>query len=353
MAFVGGAKVSGKTSCTARYSQHSYISGNPCLLRMQKCNVCLAISVADTHRCIERATECDCPICGDYLFTSSESVAALPCGHYMHRVCYDEYIIRAYKCPLCNKSAVNMELLWHELDQQSKSQLMPPKFARTSAVISCNDCSARSMVKYHWVGHKCAICGSYNTNDLQILENCSMEEEDKSSNRPAASPDSNAHSPRSFSRTFSRSDRRVGPYFTQEEYRQAALSPNDEQNRFSPYEMLQRMSLSLPPIRTYLARGLERAEEAGEAAEATEMTGATSCAHGEECIDFWGADGHFLLGEEEEGNEMDGGFSHDNYEDDDTDDEESSQENTESEDLRDENDDGEDDLDSLELPGHI
>jgi hypothetical protein len=39
-----------------------------------KCNVCMAISLLENHRCIERNLECDCPICGEYLFTSTSTV---------------------------------------------------------------------------------------------------------------------------------------------------------------------------------------------------------------------------------------------------------------------------------------
>lgn len=35
------------------------------------CNVCLSINMKDNHRCIERSLDNDCPICGEYLFTST------------------------------------------------------------------------------------------------------------------------------------------------------------------------------------------------------------------------------------------------------------------------------------------
>ncbi|GAD97954.1 CHY and RING finger domain protein, putative [Paecilomyces variotii No. 5] len=38
------------------------------------CSVCMPISIENTHRCIERSTQCDCPLCGDYMFTSPETV---------------------------------------------------------------------------------------------------------------------------------------------------------------------------------------------------------------------------------------------------------------------------------------
>ena len=263
----------------------------------------------------------------------------------MHRMCYDEYINQAYKCPLCNKSAVNMELLWHELDQQAESQPMPPQFAQTSAVIFCNDCSSRSLVKFHWVGHKCAICGSYNTNDLQILDDCKIEETNTEEISPS-SPVTSARSPTSLSaRAFASSYVRSGSYFSQQEEQQnfTGLMANDDQHRFSPYEMLQRMSRSLSPIRQYLGGGFDRLDRAVQAFDDEE-----------DGVDFWGADGHFLSGGEEEGNEVGDEWEDCGDDDHDDDDDEESEENTENEGLEeDEDDDGEDNLNGIELPGHL
>lgn len=56
------------------------------------CNVCMSVSLQNSHRCIERNTECDCPICGEYLFTSPETVVFMPCGHSIHQKCYNQHI---------------------------------------------------------------------------------------------------------------------------------------------------------------------------------------------------------------------------------------------------------------------
>jgi zinc finger-like protein len=52
-----------------------------------KCNCCLAMKLAD-HKCREKGLETNCPICCDDMFTSSASVKALPCGHFMHSTCF-------------------------------------------------------------------------------------------------------------------------------------------------------------------------------------------------------------------------------------------------------------------------
>ena len=123
----------------------------------------------DNHRCVERATDCNCPICGDYMFTSTASIVAMRCGHYIHRKCYYAFMETAYKCPVCNRSAVNMELQWRKMDYSVTSQPMPKEYQETKAMILCNDCSARGLVPFHWLGNKCRSCDSYNTNQLHLV----------------------------------------------------------------------------------------------------------------------------------------------------------------------------------------
>ncbi|KAI8959443.1 zf-CHY-domain-containing protein [Daldinia sp. FL1419] len=133
------------------------------------CCACIAIGQEKDHKCIERSTDCDCPICGDYMFTSPKAVCFMKCGHSIHRQCLDQHMRVAYKCPICNKSLANMELQFRNLDIAIETQPMPPEFQDTRALILCNDCSTKNTVKYHWLGLKCGLCASYNTAQLQIL----------------------------------------------------------------------------------------------------------------------------------------------------------------------------------------
>lgn len=55
------------------------------------CNCCLGIKLVN-HKCLEKSLETNCPICCDFLFTSSSTVRALPCGHYMHSSCFQVFI---------------------------------------------------------------------------------------------------------------------------------------------------------------------------------------------------------------------------------------------------------------------
>ncbi|KAF4964169.1 hypothetical protein FSARC_7866 [Fusarium sarcochroum] len=133
------------------------------------CRACISTSIEGSHKCIERSTDCDCPICGEYLFTSPRPVVFMACGHSIHKKCYEQHMKVSYKCPICNKSLTNMESQFRNLDVAIQAQPMPPEFRDTTAVILCNDCSGKSTVRYHWLGLKCSICRSYNTVELNII----------------------------------------------------------------------------------------------------------------------------------------------------------------------------------------
>ncbi|KAH8899527.1 zf-CHY-domain-containing protein, partial [Thozetella sp. PMI_491] len=121
-----------------------------------KCAACIPISMeGGQHKCIERAIDSNCPICGEHMFSSRTKVIFMNCGHAIHRPCWDEHMKTSYKCPICNKSCVNMETQFRNLDIMILNQPMPAEYRDTRAIISCNDCSAKSQTAYHWLGLKC------------------------------------------------------------------------------------------------------------------------------------------------------------------------------------------------------
>ena len=133
------------------------------------CAACMSIQAESTHRCIERSTKCDCPICGEYMFTSNKPVAFMRCGHGIHESCFAEWCNTSYKCPICSKSIANMESQFRRLDRHIEEQPMPEEYRDNRALIFCNDCNSRSVTRFHWLGLKCAICESYNTTQLELL----------------------------------------------------------------------------------------------------------------------------------------------------------------------------------------
>lgn len=140
------------------------------------CAACMSIEAEQTHKCIERSTKCDCPICGEYLFTSSQPVAFMRCGHSIHNNCFRDLCNTTYKCPLCSKSIANMESQFRRLDRSIEEQPMPLEYRDKKAFVFCNDCNSRCVAAYHWLGTKCVFCDSYNTVQLEMAgENQSVQ----------------------------------------------------------------------------------------------------------------------------------------------------------------------------------
>ncbi|RKP06574.1 zinc-ribbon-domain-containing protein, partial [Thamnocephalis sphaerospora] len=140
-----------------------------------KCNVCMAISLQGNHRCIERNLECDCPICGEYLFTSTSTVIFMRCGHCIHLKCHEQHLRTSYQCPTCLKSLADMSDYFARIDSVLEQQQMPPEYDRFVSLVLCNDCEQRGYAKFHFLYHKCAHCNSYNTKVLSTLQRDEMD----------------------------------------------------------------------------------------------------------------------------------------------------------------------------------
>ncbi|KAK6924931.1 Zinc finger, CHY-type [Dillenia turbinata] len=126
------------------------------------CNACMSRSLS-VHVCREKCFEDSCPICHEYIFTSTSPVKALPCGHLMHSMCFQEYTCTSYTCPVCSKSLGDMQVYFGMLDALLADEKMPDEFSGQTQVILCNDCEKRGVAPFHWIYHKCPLCGSYNT----------------------------------------------------------------------------------------------------------------------------------------------------------------------------------------------
>ncbi|XP_057485811.1 zinc finger protein BRUTUS-like [Actinidia eriantha] len=131
-----------------------------------KCNCCLALKLVN-HKCLEKSLETNCPICCEFLFTSSATVRSLPCGHYMHSACFQAYACRNYVCPICSKSMGDMAVYFGMLDALLASEELPEEYRDHSQDILCNDCERKGVARFHWLYHKCGFCGSYNTRAIK------------------------------------------------------------------------------------------------------------------------------------------------------------------------------------------
>lgn len=319
-----------------------------------------------------------------------------------------------YRCPVCNKSAVNMELQWRKLDDEIRLQPMPEDEFEDSAAaranpthrrvprrvfVGCNDCGGRGWSAFHWLGLKCPHCDGYNTSQTAYV----------GSETPGARPVVRRHEfagvnalPAVVTGDEERADSAYGcpsspaqipvpqqqlpvqqpvfaphsptgrSYFLQAEHEESlrnterALSAGDA-FRNLPYDILQRFSRSLSPMRYYL-EGLDVGANTANPAQApddstapkdTEQSSRRPQTAQSHESSFWseGNAGVFFgdiseSDEEEEEEDVEG-----------EDDEEESDEDEE-EDDEDEDDDGVGsqfgdrdafpvDEDDLRLPGHI
>ena len=142
-------------------------------IHCDKCNACLAEDIASNHKCIERSLECNCPICGEFLFTTILPLMFMPCGHAIHFFCHREHLQNSYQCPVCLKSVTDMSHFFNQIDLMLTNHVMPPEYDNVLSSILCNDCEMKSDVKFHFVYHKCAYCKSYNTkvlNTFNVME---------------------------------------------------------------------------------------------------------------------------------------------------------------------------------------
>lgn len=133
-----------------------------------KCNTCVPIEVATSHPCTTRSLECNCPVCSEYMATCTAQVVFMRCGHAMHHSCFEQYTASSYTCPICLKSLTDMRTWYDALDKRLANELLPALYSNKKTEVLCHDCEQQSVVKWHFVFHKCGndACGGYNTRVL-------------------------------------------------------------------------------------------------------------------------------------------------------------------------------------------
>ncbi|KAJ3647484.1 hypothetical protein Zmor_019361 [Zophobas morio] len=68
----------------------------------ETCNMCLALKYKGVHKCIENRSRTDCPVCLEYIHTSTIDLHFAECGHLVHQACFEELQKkRIYMCPIC------------------------------------------------------------------------------------------------------------------------------------------------------------------------------------------------------------------------------------------------------------
>merc|ERR1719506_1338766 len=136
-----------------------------------RCNACVSMKEKN-HVCISQSLQGNCPVCVDEMFESTQPLRRLKCGHIMHLSCFNVYAQRGqhYTCPLCKKSIDDMSEYFDLLSSAIKSQPMPPAYEKVKAKIYCQDCQVQSTVPFHFVGLKCDSCKSFNTREVERVD---------------------------------------------------------------------------------------------------------------------------------------------------------------------------------------
>uniref|UniRef100_A0A8B9Y7D7 Ring finger and CHY zinc finger domain containing 1 n=1 Tax=Bos mutus grunniens TaxID=30521 RepID=A0A8B9Y7D7_BOSMU len=102
-----------------------------------KCNLCLAMNLQGKHKCIENVSRQNCPICLEDIHTSRIAAQVLPCGHLLHRTCYEDMLKEGYRCPLCMRSALDMSRSWRQRDDEVAQTPMPSEYQNMTVDFTC------------------------------------------------------------------------------------------------------------------------------------------------------------------------------------------------------------------------
>lgn len=140
------------------------IGGRENFFHCQTCDMCLANDMKNNHKCIEKMSRSNCPVCLEDLHTSRKSCRVPKCGHMLHYKCMQQLLRTGnYACPTCSVSMVDMSSVWEKLDHEVSITPMPAEYRDFKVQILCRDCHQESRAAFHILGQKCVPCGSYNT----------------------------------------------------------------------------------------------------------------------------------------------------------------------------------------------
>jgi len=140
------------------------VGGRENYFHCDRCDMCLPNHLQGAHKCVERVSRSNCPVCQEDIHTSRIPSQIPPCNHLIHKTCFDEMVSAGhYACPICGVSMMNMTDIWKIYDKEISETPMPEEYHDLYANIQCRDCNKPSLTSFHILGLKCVDCGSYNT----------------------------------------------------------------------------------------------------------------------------------------------------------------------------------------------
>jgi len=142
------------------------VGGRENYFHCHRCDMCLPNHLQDNHKCVEKVSRSNCPVCQEDIHTSRIPSQIPPCNHLIHKTCFDDMLTNGhYACPVCGVSMMDMTDVWKIYDREIEETPMPEEYQQLCAAIQCRDCSKPGLAAFHILGMKCpdANCGSYNT----------------------------------------------------------------------------------------------------------------------------------------------------------------------------------------------
>merc|ERR1712241_1293867 len=140
------------------------VGGKSNYFHCNKCDMCLPNHLQNAHKCVEKVSRSNCPVCQEDIHTSRIPSQIPPCNHLIHKTCFDEMVANGhYACPICGVSMMNMTDVWNIYDKEISETPMPDEYQDLYANIQCRDCLKTSLSIFHILGLKCGECGGFNT----------------------------------------------------------------------------------------------------------------------------------------------------------------------------------------------
>ena len=108
------------------------VGGKENFFHCTMCDMCYPNNIRSSHKCIEKCSRANCPICMEDMHSSPIPCQVLRCGHLLHQTCFQACLrSRLQQCPLCSTSMV---WEWRCLYKQRKNSNSPPGPARDSHI---------------------------------------------------------------------------------------------------------------------------------------------------------------------------------------------------------------------------
>ncbi|KAJ2705119.1 hypothetical protein FB645_002693 [Coemansia sp. IMI 203386] len=105
----------------------------------ETCDACVALSARTRHLCKEKQLHCDCPICGDQIFASTQAIVQTECRHLMHEKCLEKHVEYSFKCPVCLASICETNTFFRAIEKYMSVSTMPAEMADTEACANRRD----------------------------------------------------------------------------------------------------------------------------------------------------------------------------------------------------------------------